>query len=420
MRHICLSFLFVVAALLCGCEKKNDVPEPTPTPSDVDTSEVRTVLVYIVSENSLGSSDYIGADIEEMLEGVKKSVNMTKNDHLLLYVDDTKLPRFYDLTIAEKESDNKSISTVVPVYQFDEDVCSADPEQLKVVMDYMIEHYPADSYGAVFASHASGWIGTWDVQEAKARKTFGLDNGKNTLNDFGTEMEIADMAEVLSHYPKFDFMFFDACFMQCIEVDYALRNCADYIIASPAEIPAYGGYYTDLVDLMFVGGAEGSKAIADSYISYYSLNTYYGGALLSVVNTSEMESFADYMKQVVDKHREGLLAVEAQYEDMDYYCYDDYYIKEYPDYYDIQFLMNKVLTDAEMSDYKKAVDKAIIHKACNKYWVTVFGYSNERDVVESQYGGASMFIPQEKYAKDYYDYLSQYPHTEWGKKVWGY
>ena len=55
-------------------------------------------------------------------------------------------------------------------------------------------------------------------------------------------MNISDLVTILSAdaVPHFDFVLFDACFMQSIEVAYALRNFTDYYIGSPTEIPGPG------------------------------------------------------------------------------------------------------------------------------------------------------------------------------------
>ena len=86
------------------------------------------------------------------------------------------------------------------------------------------------------------------------RKAFGVDNGKNISTKYGGnnghQMEIADMANVLEG-KSFDFIFFDACVMQTIEVAYELRHATNYLIASPAEIPAPGANYKTMVKAMF-------------------------------------------------------------------------------------------------------------------------------------------------------------------------
>ena len=69
-------------------------------------------------------------------------------------------------------------------------------------------------------------------------------------------MNIEDLVTILSAdaVPHFDFVLFDACFMQSIEVAYALRNFTDYYIGSPTEIPGPGARYDVLVPALFSDG----------------------------------------------------------------------------------------------------------------------------------------------------------------------
>lgn len=52
-------------------------------------------------------------------------------------------------------------------------------------------------------------------------------------------MNIPDFREALSSaFPKpLKFILFDSCNMQSVEVAYELRDCAEYFIGSPTEIP---------------------------------------------------------------------------------------------------------------------------------------------------------------------------------------
>lgn len=83
---------------------------------------------------------------------------------------------------------------------------------------------------------------------------------------------------------------FDACFMQCAEVAYALRDCANWIIASPAEIPGYGAPY-DIVVPLFFDATASPQSIIDAYkAGYEGENT---GVVLSAVRCAAMQQFAD-------------------------------------------------------------------------------------------------------------------------------
>ena len=64
-------------------------------------------------------------------------------------------------------------------------------------------------------------------------------------------MNIEDLKSVLQKAPHFDFIMFDACFMQSVEVAYELRDYCDYYIGFPAENP--GATTTNLAEIREYG-----------------------------------------------------------------------------------------------------------------------------------------------------------------------
>ena len=68
---------------------------------------------------------------------------------------------------------------------------------------------------------------------------------------------------------KWKFIFADCCNMMGAEVAYELRNCADYLIGSPAEIPAKGAPYTPMVQHFFSQSEDFYASIVDTYAAEY-------------------------------------------------------------------------------------------------------------------------------------------------------
>lgn len=81
----------------------------------------------------------------------------------------------------------------------------------------------------VYWSHGEGWI----PYPVTSTRWVGQDTG-----DGDKRMNISALASVLDEIPHLDFLLFDACFMQSVEVAYELRSYTDYFLASPTEIPA--------------------------------------------------------------------------------------------------------------------------------------------------------------------------------------
>ena len=160
--------------------------------------------------------------------------------------------------------------------------------------------YLADSYGLVYWSHGDGWLpyplraGTRWVGQDKG-------NGDNRMN-------ISEFVEILKSAPHFDFMLFDACYMQSVEVIYQLRDRTDYFIGSPTEIPGPGAPYEAVVPALF-SQDKPEINIAESYYTVYaekynngigiSNENWTGGVSVSVVKSSELPALATATKGVL-------------------------------------------------------------------------------------------------------------------------
>ncbi len=379
----------------------------------------RTVIVYMAAENSL--NDYTTADIQEMLNGVK---NIGDNDHLLIYLDDSKQPRIYALG---NTNTIRSINNLEPTYTFADELNSADASTLDRVMQYAVTNYPANSYACSFWSHGSGWLydsenETGNRQSARRRRSFGVDSGNNTTTDRGTRMLIADMAAVLEKYPKLDFILFDACFMQTVEVAYELRNCAEYIIGSPAEILAYGAPYDMVMQPMFAKPFK-PGALAYEYFNYYE-NLYNSGVIITAIQTDQFDQFVGVMQQLIDAHE----WLDVDVDDCLRYYKESWnsnprVVSPMPDFIDIKSVMQRVLTDNEMERWQAAFDLLVpIHYTSNS-WYTEFGDTGKGQfmpVSQLQCGGVVMHFPFEIYDSyafrdSVYTFNDDYKKTQWAK-----
>lgn len=402
----------VVAMLLCvvatcsffSCSHSDDTSEEPPTPiDDKYAADSRTVLVYIVGENNLSS--FIKDDVEEMLEGIKSN-KLKAGDNLVLYIDDYENPRIYLLNNRTKA---KRYSELVPVYKYTTEENTASADNLADVLKYVKANYKADSYGLVMWSHGSGWLysgNSIDNVGSKApRRTIGRDGYR--------EMNIDAMADALRKSVKLDFVLFDACFMQCIETAYELKDCADYIIGSPAEIPDSGAYYTTMTEAMFKAD-DCAKEIVDKYHQHYAAPGNRYGIIVSAINTEKMDDFVEETKSYIDKYRSKLL--ETSYWDVQNYFIYGSWSTNYPDFYDMKGVMRKLLTDSEYASFVNTLGEAVYCKHA-QYWYTGFPCIRI-DLDPEQSGGVSMFIPQSKYEFSVKKYNEMFERTNWYKDVW--
>ena len=245
MNKYIIAIITILA--LMGCDKNED-PTPTPEP----TIAQRTVLVYMSGENSLTydtsypGESFLADDLEEIIEG---SYQLNSNQHLICFIDSVgrdNMPHIVEVANGR----------ATEVYRYPSEFYASDPEKFREVLQYTINNYPAKEYGLVLWGHASGWIVHNDTVPATAQargttRAYGQDTGWDITGDSERWMNITQMARVLETIPKLKYIFADCCNIMCLEVGYELRNCADYLIGSPAEIPGEGAPYHKLLPKFF-------------------------------------------------------------------------------------------------------------------------------------------------------------------------
>lgn len=395
----------------------------------------RTVLVYMMAENSLSYSDLQEDDIREMEECIG---SLSDDDHVLVYVDDEDLPRLMEIR-ADKKGRTRKI-----IQEWADDVNSCDPVVLRQVLKTVFDKYPSQGYGLILWSHGSAWlpatkaiprrnIGVEDNEseafsesETPCQRSIGIDNDHNTYSNNGYKMDIAELAQALAGFPKLDFLMFDACFMQSVEVAYELRHEAEYIISSPAEIPNPGAPYNLLIPAMMSKKTTFAEEMVQAYYDGYvgsdvpSISSGVGyGVLLSVIDCSRMDELQRVTEQMVAKY--GSKYVDRGLDDvLHYYPLSS---SNFPEFFDMKAYMHHLISSADdwtawLAVYEQAVPKRL----CTNFWFSSYigGYLYVDDVDE--YGGVSMYVPEPgnyfKTKNEWFCNTSWYPVSGWPQCGW--
>lgn len=392
MRHLSY-LLLLISLLLCSCNDDNSV-QPAPTIAR------RTVLIYMAAQNSL--KPYAATDSTEIMNGRQYISN---NDRLLLFIDNDSLmgPRLYQIT--QKQNRPRLITT------FSADFCSASPQDFEQLLQTIKEKFPAQEYGLTMWSHADGWIPatntqyptrTLSVAPSLRPFSFGIDTGsKKYSTNNGTQMNIADMAQAIQRTGlHFNYIFFDACLMQNIEVDYALRQVTDYVVASPMSIPSNGAQYThQLQNGLF---ATSPDSITRTYYNdvkdnYYTLYDEMGIAI-SAVRTDQLPALATALKEALPHST----LMNQQSPDMtsvlNYQTYTTkYYLR--PHNYDALQAIEQILPEPYLSAVRQVLNACITsHYATDRIYVGP-GYNTYKNIptATDHYRAVSLFIPQSIY-----------------------
>ncbi|MCM1109491.1 MAG: clostripain-related cysteine peptidase [Clostridium sp.] len=363
------SLILLCSLALCACDKDSAVPAPS-----------QTVIVYMAAENSLNA--YSRFDIEEMEAG---AAQLPEGQQLAVFLDNVNKPCIYKM-------DRNGTTTV---RKYEEDFCSTDSACMERVLTDIFSSFQSRKYGLVLWSHGSGWAPATRSASPKLPQSFGIDNERNTTSNAGKEMNITTLSRILSHHPHTEFILFDACLMQSIEVAYELRNVTDYIIGSPAETPGPGAPYNRVVPAMFASTGNMAEQIVNSYFSSYE-NNY--GMLISAIRTDKLEPLAEITRQHLvplcgnrtELPTDGVQAYYAFHRATGYK----------PEFFDMNGVMYKHLSPVVYDAWHEALNEAVPYRKATSTWLTSYsGAVNNRINDLSLYGGITLFIPNEKYTQ---------------------
>lgn len=387
---------FFLLFLQASCS--DDVSGGVVKPDVVERGDTarRTVLVYMVAENSL--KDYARYDIAEINIAAAEA---PRDCRLFVYVDDGSFPvlnQYFRCT--DGTSGNSQF------HLFDKDVCSSDTAAFAAVVDYILKDYPTEKLDIVMWSHGDGWLRA--PKKSYPQRSFGIDNGDNSYsNKVTVSMEMEELAAVLERLPvQVDRVMFDACFMQCVEVAYALRNAAEWVIASPAEIPADGADYSTMLPAFFM--SDEPDDIVDVYIKAYEQE--YGGAVLSAVRPGATVRLADVTSFYVGKYFNT--GKRRDYDDVFAYLPGGKYSgsKKYTSFFDMNSVMLKYLTSEEYAYWRSVLDDVVAYSAASSMWYSaVCGRYIVYD--DSRTCGMSSYMPQNSFYSQ--EFNEDFRSTEW-------
>lgn len=355
-------------------------PAESNPPIEDDSGAERLLLLYIAADNNL--SNYVQLDLQEVLSAAHK---VPDNCYMLAFVDDKKDPRVL------RYFNNKGVGDYETVHNFGREFASCDTADVRVLFGWVQENYPAKAMDMVLWSHGSGWLhgdGRMPVQQF----SFGYDDttwGDSDKNRMYVE-ELAGLFEKMGI--KLERLMFDACFMQCAEVAYTLRESVDWLIASPAEIPGYGAPYDNIVPLFFDATATPGDIIDAYKKDYDGTDT---GVVLSAVRCSAMQQLADATAVLVKKHLASVSGSECgsvfSYLPGGYFRYPDYF----PNFFDMNAVAAEYLSPDDYATWKFALDEALPYRCASSQW---YSYILKKDItVGNLWSGISMYIPNTDY-----------------------
>ncbi|MCD7720785.1 MAG: clostripain-related cysteine peptidase [Prevotellaceae bacterium] len=369
----------LAALLLASCSDTLTLP---------DSGARRTVIVYMMGENSL--TQYAQGDLNEMRSATSLIPDSCR---LVVFFDNSRSDINPEILCLTKDK-GESLQ-----FEYPEDVVSTDSATMLGALRYMIEANPSDEYALVLWSHGSGWIPA-SASNGSSR-TIGIDNGENTSSNTGQQMSIPTLRHVLEQAgAHWQYILYDACFMQCVEVAYELRELTDWSIGTPAETPANGAAYDKLMPFLFE--AEGyPKDIAEQYYEEYADNY---GVIISAIRSSSLPLLATRTAALLSPLESFPL------DGLQQYCAYASQTGWKPEYYDIGSCMGAWLEEEAFQQWLSALDEAVPYRYLSPSWVTSYSSVFRPRLTDQEHSVAvSMYVPQE--GRD--DYNAAWRQYEW-------
>ena len=407
---ITVLYLILLGFVISSCDKE-DIP-------DVPKESKRTVLMYLVGKSNLSKA--LMDDFNE----IKKGFELYPNDediNLIVFISNNGKYHTPTLLRLKKEKNTHSIiEEEIMTYSKGEDPeNSIDPDVMERIMLDAFLAYPAQSYGLVMSSHADGWLPFPEIQ----MRSFGVeveDNGKSIKS-----INIVDLALVLERVTKkmgskLDYLLFDACLMQSVEVAYELRHSVNFLIGSPAEIPVAGGAYDIMAPALFDLTSGFNINIVNSFFCNYA--DEYNGLAISSINTEYLEEFAELTQTILlnslEVNQEVSIGDEADFPSYDGARTDKHYF-ERSFYHDIYSLMGLIVEEKDihlLAKWKDLYDKMVYYKHTDYVYSDLSGNSISMEKTH----GVSCYIPRKGYEimTTYYKQYQWYEVGGWKDLGW--
>lgn len=392
MRHILAVLLSAVLFSSC-INEEYEGPDPN--------LSVRTILVWLGGDNSLSG------ETERKIEALRQGWTYTGNK-CLIYQDSRDGARLLRLRGGCRTTPTPYVETVRE-YGAEN---SASPATFARVLQEVADEYPADSYGLIFFSHASGWLPAGTLQNPQKRtRSIGVDDGGTGR----AEMDMVDFADVIPG-GMFDFIVFETCLTAGAEVAYQLRGKADFMLASAAEIvsPGFTPVYPSALRLLCNTAVEtrtALEAFGRAWMDYVTTN-YTGArrsATLSLIDINETSPLAARTQAALrTRSAEAPDLSRLQHFDRPG-SYGDSPAR--PRFFDLDEWLETVAAPGEYEAFRLQLERTVVWKAATEMFM-----AGQNGFTIRRHSGLTTYIEQEAFP----DLNQAYRRLSWSGAVYGY
>lgn len=417
--------LIAVALSFAGCDLAFHRHKTIP---DIFYSDRKVLILYSVGENNIATE--LKRDIDELIRYTSLHTNDEQADAILIYTGGRILYPYRNLY-------GQTIVDTLKTFPYEKKFALANT--MNEVLNYVKDNFPADEYGMIFSSHATGYLPAGYYSNSKVYEQQGNSPryrkadicshpesvpfkekehipGTPMTRSIGQaisgreayEMQIEDFAQAIPM--KLKYIVFDCCLVSGIETAYQLRDKTEYIVASPAEVLADGMDYKSMVRFLHNRPYADLKGLCSNYFEHYNrLEGAYRSATIALTDCSALEELASVCRNLFEKYRNNLDSISPD-DVQQYYSYDYHW------FYDLLSIVENLgCTSEEMDEFKAALDRCVIYKAATETFLASRPDNPYPGFVISTYCGLSMYLPahQGAYGNSYLE--SYYRELAWNK-----
>lgn len=365
--------------LLLSCQRDGLDLTLTVGPYGHETRKV--MLLYEAGFNSLGSD--ISANIAALQEGYLPGNG--RNDDIFLVF--SHVPQRYRVYTAETSP------VLMRMYQVHGEprmdtlhvwpvgTSAANAAMVTEVLNLVKEEFPASGYGAVFSSHATGWLPegyfsnpkTYEGTDRGTRSSDGTQPRQHTFGQeyyaSGKEVEEIELHDFAAAIPyKLDYILFDACLMASVEVAWQLRDACHYLGAAPCEIPAAGFNYHTLTHHLLEPDVPDLQGACEDYFARYQFDSVYGAAI-TMVDCSRLDPLASVCRDLFSRYRDGIRNLDGE----NVQVYDRITgSKRYYAFFDLKDMLREAgASETDLAALQDALDQAIVYEAHTARFISI-------------------------------------------------
>lgn len=340
--------------LLSSCEKDVAIDNEPSTRADSNKS---SVLLYMIADNDL-NQDALN-NMEKVKEGIENAE--TGGDVFIYYDGESGSLDNSPLLLRVYKKDSEQKVDTVQIYS---EANSATKERLGLVItDYLNKTKSIKRKGLILWSHGTGWLPACFPNCEVQTRAFGEDLREDKFGKIPAvySMEIKDLADAIP-LNTFEYIIFDACLMQCVEVVYQLRDKTKYILGGTSLLPATGHPYPSLIPLLLKKDVDYESIAKDVFNEYNKNEAINGGASYSLVKTGELKSLALVMNQIMKKHK--LEDIHGKWSTRKIQGFD--YSFGEPIFYDFIHYVHSFVDEKELATLQNQLSKTILFKNSTK------------------------------------------------------